>query len=87
MAPLAGWITLVVSVAMLIVGWFGVRTRRPQIVTDVLTALSGAGIGLGGLLLLHDVGLASWIVAPAVLLVCGVLHERVLFAGDGPLRT
>ena len=50
-------------------------------------ALAGAGIGVGGLLLLDDVGTASWIAAPAVLAVVAPLHVRALFARGGPFRT
>ncbi len=50
-------------------------------------ALAGAGLGIGGLLLLDDVGTASWIAAPLVLAIVAPLHVRALFAGDGPFRT
>ena len=66
-------------------GWL--RTTIPRPATDALMALAGAGIGVGGLLLLDDVGTASWIAAPAVLAVVAPLHVRALFARGGPFRT
>lgn len=65
----------------------GLRTRLPQPATDLLMALAGAGIGVGGLMTLDGVGTASWIVAPAILAVIAPLHVRALFAGEGPFRT
>jgi hypothetical protein len=56
-------------------------------VLDVLLAVGGAGIGVGGLLLLSDVELASWVVAPILLAIAAIAHVRVLFAGQGPFRT
>ena len=52
-----------------------------------MIALGGAGIGVGGLLFLRDVGPGSWVVAPALLAVAAVAHVRFLFAGEGPFRT
>ena len=66
-------------------GWL--RTTLPRPATDALMALAGAGIGVGGLLLLDDVGTASWIAAPVVLAVVAPLHVRALFARGGPFRT
>lgn len=63
------------------------RTRLPQPAIDMLMAVAGAGIGAGGLLILDDVGTASWVVAPAVLALIAVLHVRALFAREGPFRT
>ena len=63
------------------------RTLPPGLAIDALMALAGAGIGAGGLLMLDDVGAASWIVAPAVLAAIAPLHVRALFAREGPFRT
>lgn len=54
---------------------------------DAAMALAGAGIGLGGLLFLHRVRFASWVVGPVLLAVIALLHVRALFGGDGPFRT
>ena len=63
------------------------RTKLPRPLVDGLLAVEGAGLAIGGLLLVGDVGPASWIVAPLVLGVLTPLHVRALFAGEGPFRT
>jgi hypothetical protein len=75
------------SAVLLLAAAVPLRTRlRPRLV-DCLLALAGAGIGLGGLFLLDDVGPASWIVAPVFLAVGAIAHVRALFAASGPFRT
>jgi hypothetical protein len=83
-----GGIALILAAGLLAIvtgGWL--RLTLPRLATDALMALAGAGIGVGGLLLLDDVGTASWIAAPAVLAVVAPLHVRALFARGGPFRT
>jgi hypothetical protein len=87
MHPAAGIaIVLVASVFGAVVGG-RLRPRLPLPAVDVLMALAGAGVGVGGLLMLDDVGTASWIAAPAVVAVIAVLHVRALFFHEGPFRT
>jgi hypothetical protein len=87
MDPVGGWSTLLAASAVLLLATFPLRTRLRPPVVDVLLALGGVGIGVGGLLLLDDVELASWVVAPLLLAVAAVAHVRILFAGQGPFRT
>ena len=61
--------------------------RGPIAVRDVLLALAGVAVALGGLAVQQDVGMWSWIVAPTMLGILLPVHVRVLFAGDGPFRT
>jgi hypothetical protein len=82
-----GWVVLMVSAVLLVTAAFPLRTRLHDRVVDVLLALAGAGIGVGGLLFLEDVGVASWLFAPAFLAVAAIAHVRALFAGAGPFRT
>ena len=82
-----GWAVLAASTLLLLAAAFPVRTRLPDRVVDVLLAIAGAGIGVGGLLFLEDVGVASWIFAPVFLAVGAIAHVRALFAGAGPFRT
>lgn len=63
------------------------RAWLPRPAIDGMMALAGAGIGVGGLLILDDVGTASWIAAPAVLALIAPLHVRALFGREGPFRT
>jgi hypothetical protein len=66
---------------------FPLRSRFPRPMIDTLMAVVGAAIGVGGLMMLDDVGKASWIAAPAVLALIAPLHVRALFARGGPFRT
>ena len=81
-AIISGAAVLLITTALVL------RPRIPRRATDILAALGGAGVGVGGSLLLHrDVSAASWIAAPAVLAVASVAHVRALFGGSGPFRT
>ena len=87
MDPVGGWTTLLLATTVLALATFPLRARlRPRVV-DAMLALGGAGIGVGGLLLLRDVETASWVVAPVLLAIAAVAHVRFLFAGEGPFRT
>jgi hypothetical protein len=75
------------SAAVLLAAAFPLRTRLPRIVDDGLLALAGAGLAVGGLLQLEDVGAASWLIAPPLAAVAAVTSVRTLFADGGPFRT
>jgi hypothetical protein len=87
MDPLGAWTSLMASAALVLWTTFGLRSRVPERVWTVLLVIGGAGLGFAGLLFVHDVGIASWLVAPAALAALVPAHVRVLFAGEGPLRT
>ena len=82
-------IAIIAAAALVLaVDAFVLRSRAGARVTDSLAALGGAAIGVGGLLLLHGgVPVASWIVAPAILALASLAHNRALFGGSGPFRT
>jgi hypothetical protein len=84
--PLA-WAILGASAALLLVASLVLRTRLRPIVVDAVVGLAGAGVAVGGLLFLDEVGVASWIVAPVFLAIAAIVHVRALFAGAGPFRT
>lgn len=84
----AGIAIVAAAAVLLIITALVLRPRLPQRATDILTALGGAGVGAGGLLLLdRDVSLASWIAAPVILALAALAHSRMLFGGAGPFRT
>ena len=87
MDPVGAWTCLAASVALLAVTLVVLRERLPRRWVDVLVAVGSAGVAVGGLLFLDDVGVASWVVAPVLLAGCGLLQWRMLFAAGGPLRT
>ena len=57
--------------------------HAPRLVTDLMLAVFGAVLGLGGLLVQSDVGLAAWLLTPIAIATIAVLHVRVLYAGSG----
>ncbi len=63
------------------------RPRMRRLVSDALVALGGAGLGIGGLLLLEHPARSAWVIAPLSIAILAVLHVRVLSAPGGPMRT
>ena len=87
MAPVLGICVMVVALG---VTALDVWVLRPRISTGVFTlvlALMGAVLGAGALLMIEDVPVSSWILAPAVMAGLATLHTRALLAGSGPFRT
>jgi hypothetical protein len=84
--PLA-WSVLGAASVLFLLAAFPLRTRLGSRIVDLLLAISGAGVAVGGLLFLDDVGRASWVFAPIFMAVGAIAHVRALFAGAGPLRT
>ncbi len=85
--PLGGVTTIAVSVLVGAAAAFPMRERVSRWLVDAFLALAGAGIGVGGLLLLDDVSSAAWGLTPVLLAALTVAHVRALFAGAGPMRT
>ncbi len=83
----AGAITIAVAGTLLVLTVWRLRPRIPRTGLDILLALEGAAVGVGGLFFLDDVGVGAWILTPIALATIAVLHVKVLFAGSGPLRT
>jgi hypothetical protein len=82
-----GWVVVAVSVAALGVAAFVLRRNLSATAFASVAGAAGAGVGLGGLVVVGDVGVASWIVAPIVLAVASALQVKALFATGGPFRT
>jgi hypothetical protein len=82
-----GWTLILASWALFVATALWLRTRAPALLVDGLLAMAGVGVAVGGLLELSDVGIGSWIVAPAFLGIGAVVHVRALFTGSGPFRT
>jgi hypothetical protein len=87
MSRTPGAVIVIVSAILLVLAWFPLRPKLSTGMADLVSMAAGAGIGAGGLLLLTDVGTASWILAPPCVAALTALHRRALFAGAGPLRT
>ena len=64
-----------------------IRLRYPGRVLDVLAAVAGVLVGLGGLSIVGEANVWSWLVAPLAVGIGTVAQRRALFAPGGPLRT
>jgi hypothetical protein len=86
-ATSVGWAIVLGSVAVSGIAAFLLRRKDSRTPITIVAAAAGAGVAVGGLLVLDDVGVASWITAPIVLAVATPLQVRTLFARGGPFRT
>lgn len=77
---------LIPSAIVLLVAATTLRPRVPAIATDILVAVGGMGLGFGALFFQDGVSIAAWLAAPVLVGALAVIHVRVLFHGDGPLR-
>ena len=79
----AGVATIVGASALGLLTVFVLWHRVPAAAAYALTVVWGIGVAVGGLLVQDDVGVASWVVAVAVLGAIGPLHARLVFGPPG----
>lgn len=79
--------TLAASGAVFLVSVIGVRSGRHVLAWTAVLAAAGAGLTAGALLVQHDPGLASWVIAPPVGAALGVANVRALLGPWGRSRT
>lgn len=84
---LPGILLLVAAVSSGLAALATLRHGVATTATLILMALAGVLAGAGGLLVQHGVSAGEWVATPLVLGALGVFQARLLFAGDGPLRT
>lgn len=72
---------LVVAAAM-----FPLRGRLPEAGRRALLAAGGVVVGLGAIGLQDGASATEWVLTPIALGALGVLHDRLLFIGEGPRR-
>jgi uncharacterized membrane protein YdjX (TVP38/TMEM64 family) len=65
---------------------FVLWSRLPTVPGLLFTAVCGAAIAAGGLLLQEDAGVGDWILAVAVLASLAALHSRLVFGPPGARR-
>jgi hypothetical protein len=87
MGASGGWAIVIGSLAALGIALFALRRNLSGTAAAIASAAAGAGVAVGGLAVVGDVGAASWIVAPVVLAVASALQVKALFASGGPFRT
>ena len=84
----ASGVALIAVGALLAIALVSVlRDRLGRNVSDMLAALAGVLVAAGGLLVVGDANIWSWVMAPAVLGMGAVAQRRALLAPGGPFRT
>jgi hypothetical protein len=79
----AGVATILGASALGLLTVFVLWRRVPAAAAYALTVVWGIGVAVGGLLVQDDVGVASWVVAVAVLGAIGPVHARLVFGPPG----
>lgn len=79
----AGVATIVGASALGLLTVFVLWRRLPAAAASSMIASCGVGLAVGGLLVQHDVGTASWVVAVVALGVAAPVHARLVFGPPG----
>lgn len=79
----AGVATIVGAGALGLLTVFVLWRRLPAAAASAVIAACGVGVAVGGLLVQHDVGTASWVVAVVALGVAAPVHARLVFGRPG----
>src|SRR5215216_2599037 len=79
----AGVATIVGASALGLLTVFVLWRRLPAAAASAVIAACGVGLAVGGLLVHHDVGTASWVVAIVALGVAAPVHARLVFGPPG----
>jgi len=72
-------------IAVSLMTWLSERSGRR--VADAAAAAAGVLVAAGGLLVVGDANIWSWVLAPLVLGLGAVAQRRALLAPGGPFRT
>ncbi|HKI29022.1 MAG TPA: hypothetical protein VKB32_06340 [Actinomycetota bacterium] len=83
MSTAAGVTTIVGASALGLLTVFVLWRRLPAAAASAVMAACGTGVAVGGLLVQHDVGTASWVVAVVALGVVAPIHARLVFGPPG----
>lgn len=87
MSAFGGWAIVAGSLVALGIAAFILRRNLSGTASRIAAGAAGVCVAVGGLVVVGDVGLASWIVAPFVLAVAAALQVKALFAPGGLFRT
>ena len=83
MSTAAGVTTIVGASALGLLTVFVLWRRLPAAAASAVMAACGTGVAVGALLVQHDVGTASWVVAVVALGVVAPIHARLVFGPPG----
>jgi hypothetical protein len=87
MDPAIGTVLMAISFALIAVAVWVVRPRAALTAFVMTLVVAGAGLGVGALFFMEDIGTTSWFLTPIVVAVLTVAHTMAMVAGEGPLRT
>jgi UDP-N-acetylmuramyl pentapeptide phosphotransferase/UDP-N-acetylglucosamine-1-phosphate transferase len=62
------------------------RTRMARPARLALLVAGALAVGIGAIGLQDDATALEWVLTPLVLAALALLHDRLVFAGDGPRR-
>jgi hypothetical protein len=79
----AGVATIVGACVLGLLTVFVLWHRVSAVLAYALTTVWGIGVAVGGLLVQDDVGVASWVLAVAMLGAIGPVHARLVFGPPG----
>jgi hypothetical protein len=72
---------------MWVVSGLLLRSRLPPALRNAGLVTGAAVVGLGAIALQDGASTLEWVLTPLVVGALALLHDRLLFAGDGPRRT
>jgi hypothetical protein len=75
-----------IGAVVVIAATLAVRSSIPSLVRTVVLVAGAVVVGLGAIGLQDHASTLEWVLTPVVLGALSVLHDRLLFAGDGPGR-
>ena len=77
---------MAIGAVVVIAATFALRSSPPRPVRAVGIAAGAAVVGIGAIGLQDQASAVEWVLTPLVLGALALLHDRLLFAGDGPGR-
>jgi hypothetical protein len=81
------WGVLVgIGAVVVIAATVAVRGPLPRVVRTVVLVAGAVLVGIGAIGLQDHASTVEWLLTPLVLGALAVLHDRLLFSGDGPGR-
>ena len=63
------------------------RDRMPETPRTLALVAGAIVVGIGAIGVVGDATPVEWVLTPVVLAALAVLHDRLVFSGDGPRRT
>jgi hypothetical protein len=83
---MAWGVVIGIGAVIVIAATFALRSTVPGPVRAVGIAAGAAVVGVGAIGLQDHASTVEWVLTPLVLGALALLHDRLLFAGDGPGR-